>query len=156
VLHLGQADGEGGVADGPVPRAAAQVAGQGVEVEAVGAHLVAVRLAVRGPGTLRAVVLRRHRADEPGGAVPALGAAAGGHLALDRVEVALPARARRPAQALRGDDLLALVGERGWQARVDRGPPGALLAVGTGDEHGAGTALPLRVPLLSAIQAMQS
>src|SRR5699024_1330475 len=72
VIGLGLAEGVGGVADGSVARAAAEVAGQGVEIEAVGPAMMIGR-----PGSARdgvrcafgSVVFRGHRADEAGGAV---------------------------------------------------------------------------------------
>ncbi len=111
----------------------------------------------------RPVVLGGHRADEARRAVPALGATALGHLALDRMQ--LP----RPPQALRGHDLL-LVERRGrHQAGIDRdpaGPPGPArsalpgdctvlpcdLTVVAGDQHRAGPALALGAALLAPRQ----
>ena len=85
---------EGGVTDRPVAGAAAQVAGQGVQVEAVGAVLV-VRALVPAPwrapwsgpsGPGLAVVLGGHAADEAGRAVAALRPAAHRQLVLHRVQ----------------------------------------------------------------------
>ncbi len=152
VAVFGHTQGVCRVLDRPVAGAAAQVAGEGVQVEAVGTALVVVRggtgcrvrLGRGAPGT---VELRGHRADEAGRAVAALRAAALGHLLLHRVQ------ALWRAQALGRDDLLAVQRGGGHEAGVDGGPPAAL-AVGATDEDRAGTALPLRAALLGAGEAM--
>ena len=84
VRRVGSAERPGRVPDRAVAGAAAQVAADRVQVEAVGAVL-GVGLVVR--RALGAVVLRGHRADEPGRAVAALRPAAGRQLGLDRVQV---------------------------------------------------------------------
>ena len=133
----------GRVADRAVAGAAAEVAADGVEVEAVGAVL-RVGLVVR--RAVGAVVLRGHRADEAGRAVAALRPAADRELGLDRVQVA------GVAEPLGGDDLLAVEREGRHQAGVDRGPPAAV-AVGPRDQHRAGAALALGAALLGPGQA---
>jgi hypothetical protein len=96
-----------------------------------------------------AVVLRGHAADEPRSAVAALGAAAHRHLALDRVQGV------RRAEALGGDDLLAVERGRGDQARVDGRPLRAVGVgvVGAGDHDGARAALALGAALLGPGEA---
>ena len=114
----------GRVADRPVPRAAAEVAAQCVQVEPVGAVLVVARRCGRwwtGPprSAVRAVVLGSHAADESGRAVAALGTTADGHLPLHRVQGA------RAAEPLGRDDLLAVQRENRHEAGVQCRPPGA-------------------------------
>ena len=85
VRLLGLTQGVGGVADGAITGAAAEVAAQGVQVEPVGAAFVIrgvlLALGVRagflavgviGRRAFGAVVFRGHRAHETGGAVAAL------------------------------------------------------------------------------------
>src|SRR5699024_11048581 len=105
VIGLGLTEGVGGVADGAVARAAAEVAGQGVEIEAVGPAVTIGSPSSAGDGIGRAfgpVVFGGHRADEAGGAVAALGSAAHRHLLLNGVD------ALGVGQPLGGDDFLAV------------------------------------------------
>ena len=132
VHGCGTAEGAGRVADRAVAGAAAEVAGDRVQVEPVRPCLAV------GP-----VVLRRHRAGEAGRAVAALGAACGGEPGLDRVQLL------GRAEPFRGDDLLPVEREGRHQAGVDR-RPAAAGPLGAGDHHGAGTALALRAALLGA------
>ena len=136
VVLVRVAERERGVADRAVAGAPAQVAAQRVQVEAV------VRLPVR------AVVLGGHAADEARRAVAALRAAADRHLVLDRVQ------GLGRAEALGGDDLLAVERGRRQQAGVQRGPLGRGVDAGPGDEHGAGAALTLGAALLGAGQTL--
>ena len=104
-----------GVADRAVAGAAAQVAAEGVQVEAVGSVLV-----VDGPpGEGRAVapvVLRRHPADEAGRAVAALRSAPHGQLVLHGVEVVGRSRGPRTVTI-------------SWPSRDAAGTRQALIAV---------------------------
>ncbi len=138
-------EGEGGVTDRAVAGAAAQVAADGVEVEPVRPVLV---VGVGAAPAVRPVVLRRHRADEAGRAVPALGAAAHRELALDGVEGA------GRSQSLGGDDLLAVEGGGRHEAGVDRRPAAPVRAVGAHDEHRARAALALGAALLGTGQPL--
>ena len=163
--------GVGGVADGPVAGAAAEVAAQGVQVETVGPALVVGRVLLaddRGAGlrpggrlggragglALGPVVLGGHGADEARGAVAALGASPERHLLLDGVQRRRRAGAARGAEALCGDDLLTVEGGGGGQAGVDGGPPAASIAVRPGHQHRAGTALALGAALLGPGQSL--
>ena len=148
-LPLGQRVRRGGCAERPgrvpdraVAGAAAEVAADGVQVEAVGAVL-RVGLVVR--RAVGAVVLRGHRADEAGRAVAALRPAADRELGLDRVQVV------GVAEPLGGDDLLAVEREGRHQAGVDGRPPAAV-TVGPRHQDGAGAALALGAALLGAGQ----
>ena len=128
VVDAGLGERLGGVADRPVAGAAAEVAADGVQVEAL---------------AVLAVVLRRHAAHEARRAVAALRAPALRQLTLHRVQVV------GRAEPLGGDDLLAVERERGQQAGVDRRPlAAAVVGARAGDEHRAGPALALRAPLL--------
>ena len=106
---------------------------------------------------VRPVELGGHAADEARRAVAALRPAADGHLALHRVQGA------RLAEALGGDDLLAVEREHRHEAGVQRGPAGAARTVrqsavrsvlGPGDQHRAGAALALGAALLGAGQTL--
>ena len=136
VVVGGLAEGVGGVADGAVAGAAAQVAATGragrtrwarARGRAASAGLVrrggrpwpfwegSGRGSRTGAPAL-AVVLGRHAADEARRAVAALRPTAHRHLVLHRVEGV------GAAEALGGDDLLAVECRRRHQARVDGGP----------------------------------
>ncbi len=154
-----------GVPDGTVTRAPAQIAAQRVQVESVGPALVVGSVFLADDGcsgfpvflsrrALRPVVLRCHGADETGGAVTALRAAAVGHLPLHRVQVLGCAGVGDVAQPLGGDDLLTVEGKCRRKARVDRGPSTPLGAVWPGHEDGAGAAFPFRATLLGAGKAL--
>ena len=125
------------VQDRPVAGAAAQVAAERV-VPGLGGRAR--------DGPVAPVVLRGHRAHEARRAVAALRPAAHRHLALDGVQ-----RVRLP-EALGRHDLLAVEGQRGDQAGVERGPL-RRVAVGPGDEDRAGPALALGAALLGAGEA---
>ena len=145
----------GRVADRAVAGAAAEVAAHRVQVEAVRAVLVVLHgvgagaVGVSGRAG-RAVELGGHAAHEAGCAVAALGAAAVGHLALDRVQHV------GAAETFGGDDLLAVERRGRHQAGVDGGPLGAVdraRAVRAGDQDRAGAALTLGAALLGTGQA---
>ncbi len=165
VRFLGLTQGVGGVADGAVAGAAAEVAAQGVQVKAVGSAFVSggvffaldlragfLAVGVIGRRAFGAVVLRGHRAHEAGGAVAALGAAAGGHFALHRMELAGAARSGCSAEAFGGDHFLPVEGDGGWQTRVDGGPAGAIIAVRPCDQHCTAPHSPSAQPSLAPVR----
>ena len=122
-----RAEGVGGVADGPVAGAAAQVSAQRVQIKTVGA-LVCSPLPRGGGPPFRTVVLGRHGADKAGRAVAALGTAAVRHFALDRVELLGAAGTRSASEPLGRDNFPAVESQRRRQAGVDGGPAGAVRA----------------------------
>ena len=141
------AEGIRRVTNGAVAGAAAEVAAQGVQVEAVGGAVLL--------GGALAVVLGGHARHEAGGAVAALRAAAPGEFALHRVEV------RRRTEPLGGHDFLPAECCQRDEAGVDAFPAGACalavrcaFPVRPGDEHRAGAAFALGAAFLAAGQAL--
>ena len=173
VVRVGIAERVRGVLDRPVAGAAAEVAAERVQIEAVGAvfvigcltgsHRIDVAVAgaalgrgavgvglglggalgVAGRSSIRPVVLADHRADEARRAVAALRATPVGHLLLHRVQ------GLDRAEAFGGQHLLTLEAGGGHQAGVDRRPATAAIRLRPVDQHGAGAAFALGATFLA-------